>query len=92
MVGRDGFLERAWAWKTKPIFRFRNRAASPRPSFDTSTPAMRIVPESGCSSVPIRFSSVVLPLPEAPSRQAHSPRRISQSTPRRTGSFSLPSL
>ena len=49
-------------------------------SMSIRCPRSVIVPSVGTTKPPIRFSVVVLPQPEGPSRQKNSPSRISRSS------------
>ena len=57
-----------------------------------SLPATSTVPDVGVSTQPIRFSSVVLPLPDGPAIDRNSPPRTSSETPRSAGTTTLPSV
>src|SRR6516162_6622049 len=55
-----------------------------------SAPLTRTLPPVGASSPPRRWSSVLLPLPDAPTIAMRSPRAMASSTPSRTGTCSGP--
>ncbi|MNY74096.1 hypothetical protein D3C86_2130430 [compost metagenome] len=60
-------------WKTKPRCSRRKAVSSCSLSLPTSRPARRKVPEVGRSRPPMRFRSVLLPLPELPTSATNSP-------------------
>src|SRR5882672_798780 len=57
----------------KPILSRRNAAHCRGVLLTRSTPATTTLPRLGVSMAPIRFSSVVLPLPDGPRRTTNSP-------------------
>src|SRR3972149_10976360 len=63
-------------WKTRPMFSRRKRVRSFWLSFVISIPFTSKEPLVGESRHPIRFKSVVFPLPEGPIILAHSPFSI----------------
>ncbi|KYF92171.1 hypothetical protein BE20_12435 [Sorangium cellulosum] len=69
-------------WKTNPILRLRSRASSTSSSSSTGSSSRRYRPAVGRSSVPMTFSVVDLPDPEAPMMATISPRESSRETPR----------
>ena len=77
---------RWWNWKTKPMVRLRSSARREPGIAVTSSPARRMDPRVGTSSVPMQWRSVDLPAPEGPTMPSISPSWISRSTPRRTSS------
>ena len=62
---------RWWNWKTKPTVAARYSAGSS--SVSTARRRRRSSPQSGRSSAPIRFRSVLLPQPEGPVTETKSP-------------------
>ena len=66
----------AYDWKTVLTGRLCGGSWSMR------LPLIQISPSVGATNPPIRFSVVVFPQPEGPSRQKNSPSRISRSSPR----------
>ena len=68
-------------WKMNPMCLPRKSAASVPSSEPTSIPATRSCPLEGLSRQPTRFSSVVLPLPEGPTKETKAPDGIEKLSP-----------
>jgi hypothetical protein len=77
-------------WKMKPMVFKRSAVSARSDSLLVSLPVTSTVPEVGVSTHPIRFSSVVLPLPEGPAMDRNSPSATSNETPRRAGTVTVP--
>ena len=85
--------KRLKSWKMNPILSLRNAVFSPSDSLEVSTPSIIICPVERRSKLPIMFSKVVFPHPDAPMIAIMSPFLTVKSTPRRAWtSFDLPSL
>jgi hypothetical protein len=69
-------------WKMNPMVFRRSLVSWRSDSLPVSLPATSTVPAVGVSTQPIRFSSVVLPLPEGPAMERNSPSCTSRVTPR----------
>ena len=61
-------------WKMKPTLVRRNAARSFSDIALIASPSNRIIPESGTSSAPSMFNSVLFPDPEGPMIAVNSPR------------------
>jgi hypothetical protein len=67
-------------WKMNPIDVRRSRVSVASSSEDVSASPTNTRPRVGRSTAPMRFSSVDLPLPDAPISTAKSPEGISSET------------
>src|SRR3972149_1617957 len=72
------------------MVRWRSRVRAGALSWKTSSPSIRTVPFSGSSSVPSKWSSVLLPTPEAPTTATISPRGTLRFAPLTTRRDTLP--
>src|SRR6476469_1403229 len=73
-----------------PSARLRSAPRAPSANFASGTPSTRTSPPVGRSSPPSRCNSVLLPDPDAPTIARRSPIATSRSTPRSTGTSSVP--
>ena len=79
-------------WKMKPRVSRRSAARRCSGTGVTSTLSITIRPPSGLSMQPIRFSSVVLPLPDGPASAMKSPRSMVRSMSASARTRTSPSL
>src|ERR1035437_3438063 len=77
-------------WKMKPILSRRKRVRSSSERSATDWPSMRIWPEVGRSSPPIRLRSVDFPEPDGPTRETISPRAMCRSMASSAATWRLP--
>src|SRR5262249_6866462 len=77
-------------WKTNPSLRARRSARRPADSVATGSPSIWTSPDVGVSRQPMRFSSVVLPLPDGPAIARNSPRSTVRETPASAVTVVLP--
>src|SRR5689334_20012507 len=71
--------QRAYDWKTMPMFRLFGGTLTRRPASKTGRSANEIAPSSAVSSPAMQRSVVVFPQPLGPSRTRNSPSSISRS-------------
>ena len=81
---------RLYRWKTNPIRRRRTRANASSSSDARSTPSKNTLPAVGREIPPSRWSSVLLPEPEAPVIATNSPCSMERSTPSRAATLAAP--